>query len=172
MSRHRVALSGHHHDIKERWFKHAALPLLRAVNMMIGDTYPYEVRDPHSSRYIADAEIEYDKAMRRAQNFAYEQRNKLNDEWLPRFDITRVAEPSDNKATIEMHRFVVDACLDRLVENLIAYSHLFVAPQYVQPLQTTLQQIYETESARLRDFLKNFRAEYRDGVLPIEQEYD
>lgn len=172
MARTRVPLSGLAFEIKEKWFKSAATPLLRAVNIMIADTYPFEVRDPNSKKYNAEKAEEYDKALRRAQNFLYEQRNLVNDRFLPRYIIKRSKSGAEkNEATQELANVLLENCLDRLYENLVAYSPLFVAEEYREPLHATLSKVYETEKERFHTFLDNFAAEYADGVVPLAQEY-
>lgn len=173
MPRTRTVLSGSSFEIKERWFKQAASPLLRAVNMMISDSFSFDEIEPSSKLYNADKAAEYDKSKRRAQNFLYEQRNVVNDKWLPRYTIRRIRPGEETtEASQEMVNLLIDGTLDRLYENLIAYAPLFVAKDYVEPLQSSLKRVYDSESAKFRSYLQNFVAEYADGVLPLAQEYE
>lgn len=172
-----MILTGAAFEVKERWFKQAGGPLLRATNMMISDSFPLEEIEPHSKKFNAEKAAEFEKCKKRAQNFLYEQRNLVNDKWLTRYEISRkrpnqVLSEADAEATEEMIHLLIDGALDRLFENLVNYAPLYVDPKYVDPLRESLTKVYAAEADRLRSYLQNFVARYVEGVRPLAQELE
>lgn len=167
--RARTILSPDAMALKEKFFD-CGMEILRPVNYMIADSHPLEFREKMSSQYSRAAEEEYEKTVRRARNLLYEQRNLVQDKWLPRYDIAR-SKTSGGADWEEMRSLLVDRCLDRLSEMLITHSPLLVDAKYVKPLQETVLKVTETQKNRLNEFLKSFYAVRREGVPTLEEEY-
>ena len=187
MARERAALTGHAHDIKEQWFRAASL-VVRPVFTMIGDTFPIELREQTNSvgmtnaNYDPKVALEYHKAYDRARKFLYEGRNQVNDHILPRYDIERAATPVDTDARRELISVLVNGCLDRLYENLVANSPILVAEESIKKVQQSLKNVMDgvdigaqhTKGQReqLTESLVRYTVEFKPGVISMAKLYD
>ncbi len=82
----RVHLTGHHEAIKERWFA-AGNEFLRPFRNKLDILFPLSIRMQQFAKYDPSAEKSYQDKMRLAKSLLYEQRNLVNNKWLPRYDI-------------------------------------------------------------------------------------
>jgi hypothetical protein len=168
--RNRVFLAGHAEAIKERWFS-SANELLRPIKAALGQAYPIAFRDKNLPRYDAEISRAYENKRSLAESFRNQQRNIVNNQWLPRYEIS-LAKPGSHpsEAHKELEALLVDGCLDRFFENLGAFAPMILPKEQAQEVFATLPGILERESGRLRDYLAKYRVEYRPGVKPIAEE--
>ena len=165
----RVHLTGHHEAIKERWFA-AGNEFLRPFRIKLDNLFPMAVRMEQFARYDAAADKAFKEKMRLAQALLYEQRNLVNNKWLPRYDI-RIGE-SGGPAHEEMVGLLVDGCLDRLCETLGAYAPMLLSVDDAAEVTPTLLSIYDIESKRLKEFLNRYHVTLRSGLVPVAQDLE
>ncbi len=161
----RTALQGDALKLKERFFTSGS-ELLRPVNMMISDSYPLAERETNVIK-----NDEFERAKNRARALLYEQRNNVQDKWLPRYDVTYVGKfiPSDDWN--ELRDLLVHGALDRLCERLIAMCPIMVKTDYVKPTEEALLRILEVEKKNLEGYLSSFHVKRIDGIPTIAEEY-
>ncbi len=158
--------------IKEAFFA-AGQDILRPVKTMIADSYPNEQRERLSSHFNEEVLREYDRVCKRASSFLYEQRNIVQSKWLPRYNITR-RKPNEppNEDFAELRNCLVDNCLDRLSELLIANSPLLVKRQYIEQLQMAVEKATEAAKTRLSTYLQAFQVSRKDGYAKLSEVYE
>lgn len=165
--RERVYLTGHHEVIKERWYA-AGGALLRPIRVALSQVYPLVERNPDSEKYNAKSFAAYEEKLRLANDFLYEQRNLVNNKWLPRYEIGIAAPGSEpTEAYQELEALLVDGCLDRLFENLAAYAPMLLPTEKAKEVFETLPGVLEVESKHLREFLPKYRVRFRKSITPI-----
>lgn len=131
--------------LKEAFYR-AGMEVSRPVEYMINDSYPILKRDRMSADFDPVVEEEYNKARRRARFLLYEQRNIVQDKWLPRYMLTHVSSKiAENEAWVELKGLLVDGCLDRLAEMLVALAPIIVAKEYVDRVQAAVFRVTEIE---------------------------
>lgn len=165
-----TALSETAIGLKEHFFA-CGQDILRPVKTMIGDSFPIEKREKISSHYDESVAREYDKVCKRANSLLYEQRNLVQSKWLPRFDISR-SKHSGGEAWEELRGCLVDNCLDRLCELLVANSPLFVNKDYVEQLQAAVEKATEAAKSRMTTYLQGFSVRRRPGYAPLNELYE
>lgn len=156
--------------VKERWFT-CGLEILRPALLMINDTYPLAKRDRLAKNYDAVVADEYDKAIKRARFVLYEQRNVVQDKWLPRYNVTYVTTPHHTEDWDELKGLLVDGCLDRVAEMLIALSPIIVGKDYVEGTQQSVMRVTEIEKQKLTDYLKSFYVVRKPGIPTLAEDY-
>lgn len=165
----RTSLSPEAEGLKEAFYR-AGMEILKPCNLMIADTYAADKRERISSTFDKSVVDEYDKAIKRARNILYEQRNLVAEKWLPRYEILRSKHNGDDWQ--ELATILVDGCLDRLGEQIIALSPLLVDPKYVSGLQSATLRVMENEKTRLYEFLTGFYVRRKQGVPKVQEELD
>jgi hypothetical protein len=138
---------------------------------MINDTYPIRKRDKLSPDFDPTVLEEFDKANKRATFCLYEQRNIAQDRWLPRYDITHIGKHHETEDWLELKSLLVDNCLDRVAELLIALSPTIVAKEYVDGLQEAVLRVAEIEKRNLTDYLKAFYVARKPGIPTIKEDF-
>ena len=151
--------------IKERWYA-SGLELLRPVNMMISDSYPADIRS--TNKVVND---EYERSRARARALLYEQRNLIQEKWVPRYEITYVGEHLPSEDWDELKALLVDGCLDRLAERLIAMCPIMVKTEYVTATEDAVNRILAVETKSFEEYLRLFYVKRKSGVLSIAEEY-
>jgi len=166
----RVQHVGPHETIKEQFFS-SGNALLRPIRIALGDAHPMGKRLPNMPSYDPAVAKEHDDRFKRAQTFLYEQRNLVNDKYLPRYDI-RPGKSEDEAAHAELVGLVVDGCFDRLYENLMAYAPMLLPEKDAKEVMPTLSVIFEKESKRLRASLQNYRVTLRPAFTALAQDLE
>lgn len=156
--------------IKEAFFKRG-MEISRPVELMINDSYPILKRDRFSPNYDPKVDEEYEAARRRARTLLYEQRNIVQDQWLPRYIFTQIPgkKVAATEAWLELKSLLVDGCLDRLAEMLVALAPIIVAKDYVEGVQSAVMRVTEIEKERLTEYLRGFHVQRKPGVPSIEE---
>jgi hypothetical protein len=167
-----VFLTGHHEAIKERWFASAS-ELLRPVKIALDKLYPGKFRIEGTPLFDADMNETYEDKRHLAESFRNEQRNIVNNDCLPRYDIALATPGSEGGAAYEeLEALIVDNCLDRLMENLGAYAPMILPGSKAAEVTETLVGIRDVEAARLRQFLRRYKVTLRPEYTPIGQDKD
>lgn len=156
--------------LKEFFFSRG-MEILRPALLMINDTYPLTKRDRLSPNYDPVVLEEYEKANKRARFVLYEQRNVVQDKWLPRYDVTYVSKPHHTEDWDELKGLMVDGCLDRVSELLIALSPIIMAKQYVEGAQQAILRVTDIEKQKMADYLRSFYVVRRPGIPTLEADY-
>lgn len=166
----RYELEGEARLIKEAFYK-CGMEISRPVELMINDSYPILKRDKYSPNYDAKVDAEYENARRRARTLLYEQRNIVQAQWLPRYIFTQIPgkKVAATEAWMELRGLLVDGCLDRLAEMLIAMAPIIVAKEYVEGVQSAVLRVTEIEKERLTEYLRGFHVQRKPGVPSIEE---
>jgi hypothetical protein len=167
--RNSTVLSAVGAEVKEFWFR-CGKDILRPVQTMISDSFPLEKREKISSHFDAALATEYIKVCKRADSLLYEQRNLVQSKWLPRYDVVR-SKFSGGEDWEELRGCLVDNCLDRLCELLIANSPLLVKPEYVDQLQAAVEKSTEAAKARMTAYLQGFHVARRAGYAKLNEVY-
>ncbi len=155
---------------KEFWFR-CGLEVIRPALLMINDTYPLSKRDRLAKNYDAVVADEYEKAIKRARYVLYEQRNIVQDKWLPRYNVSYVTTPHHTEDWDELRGLLADGCLDRVSEMLIALSPIIVAKDYVDGTQRAILSVTEIEKQKLTDYLKSFYVVRKPGIPTLQADY-
>lgn len=156
--------------VKEAFFARG-MEILRPVLLMINDTYPIVKRDKLSPNYDAVIEDEYKKADKRARYVLYEQRNIVQDKWLPRYNVTHVSKPHITEDWEELRGLLIDGCLDRVSELLIALSPIIVGKDYIEGTQQAIQRVTVVEKEKLTEYLRSFYVARKPGIPTIAEDY-
>lgn len=156
--------------VKERFYT-CGLEILRPALLMINDTYPFSKRDRLSPNFDPVVLDEYEKANKRARYVLYEQRNLVQDKWLPRYDVTYVSHHHQSEDWEELKGLLVDGCLDRVSELLIAVLPIIVAKQYVEGAQQAILRVTDIEKEKLTDYLRSFHVVRRPGIPTLQEDY-
>lgn len=156
--------------LKEKWYS-CGLEILRPALLMINDTYPFSKRDRMSPNYDPVIFDEYEKANKRARYVLYEQRNIVQDKWLPRYEVTYVSNPHESEDWKELKGLLVDGCLDRVSELLIAMLPIIVGKQYVEGAQQSVMRVTDIEKEKLTDYLRSFHVVRRPGIPTLQEDY-
>jgi hypothetical protein len=164
----RVQLSAHQEQIKEQFFE-SGNALMRPIVIALGNVYPFAKRMSNMPSYSEAVAKEYDDRFKTARTFLYEQRNLVNNKYLPRYNVSLGQD--DNEATVEMASIIVDGCFDRLYENLCAYAPMLLPPKEAREVLSTLESVYNNEVMRLKNFiLPKYKATFKPGVIALEAE--
>lgn len=158
------------HAIKESFYK-SGMEISRPVELMINDSFPILKRDQYSPHYDEKVVSEYENARRRARTLLYEQRNIVQDQWLPRYIFTQIPgkKVAATEAWIELKGVIVDGCLDRFAELLIAMAPIIVCKEYVEGVQSAVMRVTEIEKERLTDYLRGFHVQRKPGMPSLEE---
>lgn len=157
--------------LKEKWYS-CGMEISRPVEYMISDSYPILKRDRLSASFDPVIADEFDKARRRARFLLYEQRNLVQDKWIPRYILTHVpSRVAQTEAWVELKGLLVDGCLDRLSEMLIALAPIIVAKEYIESVQDAVMRVSEIEKEKLTEYLGAFHVQRKPGVLSIAEEW-
>jgi len=155
--------------IKEAHFA-AGNAMLGVVLSELGELYPVTCRMPSMPLFSAALRDEYDRKFTKARSFLYEQRNLVQNKWLLRYNIVRLPTVA-SAANEELHGLLIEGSLDRLYENLTAYSPVMF-PSNCLGIGEAIKMKLQFESERLSKFLTKFNATFLPGVTPLELDYD
>jgi hypothetical protein len=164
-----AGLSETAHGLKELWFS-CGQDIMRPVKTMIADSYPAEKRERLSSHFDPKVLEEYDKTFRRANSLLYEQRNKVQSVWLVRYDLA-ISKNSGGEDWDELKGCLVDNCLDRLCEQLVANSPLLVNKEYIERLQAAVEKATEMAKERMTEHLKRYSVKRKPGYGKLSEVY-
>jgi len=155
--------------IKEAHFA-AGNAMLGVVLSELGELYPVTCRMPSMPLFSEVLRSEYDRKFTKARSFLYEQRNLVQNKWLLRYAISRRPK-IESLANTELHGLLITGSLDRLYENLTAYTPVMFASNCIG-ISEAIKTKLGFESDRLAKFLEKYNATFLPGVTPLEQDLD